>query len=452
MSQLEICILAAGLGKRMKSTAPKVMHAIAGRPMLAHLLDTAALLTPDRIHVVVGHGAEQVEAGFADQGLNFVHQPKQLGTGHAVMQALSHVNPDARLLILLGDAPLMTRATLARLTETDADLAVLTVELSDPAGYGRIIRDAGGKFRAIVEQRDATPEQQRVREINTGVMIASANGLARWLGDVGRDNDQGEYLLTDIVACAVAEAASVQAVLADDPVEVQGINTLAQLAALEREFQLRQAKRLMEAGVQMMDPGRFDLRGTLVAGTGCRIDVGCVFEGDCRIGNNVSVGPNCTLRDCRIEDGAEIRANTVIDGALVGPDCVVGPFARLRPGTELAREVGIGNFVEVKNATIGERTKASHLSYLGDANIGAGVNIGAGTITCNYDGVEKHQTTIADGVFVGSNTALVAPVMIGERSTIAAGSVITHTVPDQHLAVARGRQSNVANWKRPEKN
>lgn len=451
-SPLEVCILAAGLGKRLKSDKPKALAPLAGRPMLAHLLDSVAALGAMRTHVVVGRGAEAVKAAFADRGVNFVKQEEQLGTGHAVMQALPHVSDGARLLVLLGDAPLVTVATLERLVAADCALGVLSVDLPDPFGYGRIVRGDDGQVEAIVEERDASEAQRRIREINTGVMVGDASRIRGWLDETGRDNDQGEYLLTDIIRIAAAGGHKVKAVKSRAPGEVQGVNTLVQLAALEREYQRRQAECLMEAGVQLMDPARFDVRGTLDAGRGCRIDVNCVFEGECRLGNDVVIGPNCLVRDCTIGDGTEVRANSVVDGATIAANCTVGPFARIRPGTRLADSVSVGNFVEVKNAELDEGTKASHLSYLGDATIGAGVNIGAGTITCNYDGVNKHRTEIGDGVFVGSNTALVAPVTIGERSTIGAGSTITQGTPPDSLAVARGRQKNIENWKKPEKN
>lgn len=448
---LEVCILAAGLGKRMKSETPKFLHEIAGRPMLAHLLDAIAELSPARVHMVVGHGADAVRAEFGDRGINFVHQARQLGTGHAVMQAMPDVSPDARLLMLLGDAPLITTETLSRLTASKAALAVLSVELDDPFGYGRIVRNEAGNVEAIVEQRDATPDQQAIREINTGGMVADAGPLATWLGGIGQENDQGEYLLTDIVREATADGHAVAAVLADASGEVQGVNTLAQLAILEREYQRRAAKRLMDDGVHLLDPARFDLRGSLTAGRGCRIDVNCVFEGACRLGENVRIEPNCLIRDSEIEDGAVIRANSVVDGARVGRDCTVGPFARLRPGAVLAGSVAIGNFVEVKNTSLGEGSKASHLAYLGDAVIGAGVNIGAGTITCNYDGEAKHRTTIGDAVFVGSNTALVAPVTIGEQTLIGAGSTITKDTPAGSLAIGRARQRTIENGNKTRK-
>lgn len=448
---LEICILAAGQGKRMKSARPKVLHTIAGKPMLAHLLATAQALQPTRIHVVIGRGAEAVRRAFVESPVNFVQQEEQLGTGHAVMQALPQVSSDARLLILVGDAPLVTAETLACLVAESCDLGILTVDAANPFNYGRIVRGEGVKVERIVEERDADPEEQKINEINTGIMIADVSLLSNWLSHLTRDNNQKEYLLTDIVGIASRDGLRVHAVKAAGEAEVSGVNNRAQLAALEREYQRRQAEHLMAAGVQLLDPARLDVRGELIVGADVTIDINCVFEGQCRLGNNVTIGPNCLVRDVMIGDNVEIRANSVIEGARIGEDCTIGPFARIRPGTVLARGVGIGNFVEVKNTTVGEGTKASHLSYLGDATLGAGVNIGAGTITCNYDGQTKHQTHIGDHVFVGSNTALVAPVELGSGATIGAGSTITRNVDPGQLAVARGRQKNISHWKRPDK-
>lgn len=448
-SSFEVCILAAGLGKRMKSARPKVLHPIAGRPMLAHLLTSIEQLSAARIHVVVGKGADQVRAAFADEGINWVYQHEQHGTGHAVMQVMPHVAADARLLILLGDEPLIRAETMARLAAETCDLGVLSVDQENPFNYGRIVRDADGAFLQIVEERDATAAQRLIKEINTGVMIADVAGLRGWLDQLNDDNDQGEYLLTDIVAIAVAEAKRVIAVKAADAVETLGVNTFEQLAILEREYQRRAAIALMTAGVHVVDPARIDMRGQLDAGHDVSIDINCTFEGHCSLGHRVRIGPNCVIRDSHIGDDCEIKANSVVDGAQVDPGCILGPFARIRPGTHLADAVHIGNFVEVKQAHLGPGAKANHLSYLGDVTVGAEVNIGAGTITCNFDGVDKHQTRIGDHVFVGSNVALVAPVTIGEYSTIAAGSTITRDVGSRQLGIARGRQRTISGWTGP---
>lgn len=451
-SILEVCILAAGLGKRMKSVRPKALHTIAGRPMLDHLLTSIEALSADRIHVVVGKGADDVKATFPESAINWVEQREQHGTGHAVMQVMPHVASGARLLILLGDEPLIRAETMSRLAGEACDLGVLSVDQENPFNYGRIVRGEDGQFVEIVEERDATEAERQIKEINTGVMIADVASLRGWLDRLDDDNDQHEFLLTDIVAIAVNEGKRVIAVKTSDAVETLGVNTFEQLAVLEREFQRRAAIRLMTDGVHIVDPARIDVRGRLETGHDVSIDINCIFEGDCSLGDNVSIGPNCVIRDSRIGDECEIRANSVVDGAQIDNGCTIGPFARIRPGTRLAQAVHIGNFVEVKQADIGPGTKASHLSYLGDATIGAEVNIGAGTITCNYDGVDKHRTLIGDYVFVGSNTALVAPVTIGEHSTIAAGSTITKDVGADHLGIARGRQRTIAGWKGPRDN
>lgn len=448
---LEVCVLAAGLGKRMKSDRPKALHTIAGKPMLAHLLATISTLAPSRVHVVIGKGAELVKAAFPDSPVNWVLQSEQKGTGHAVMQVIPHVDPGATLLILLGDAPLVSGTTLAAMVAADCDLGVLTAVVPNPFNYGRIIRGEGDAILRIVEERDTTSEQKRICEINTGVMIARARYLSGWLDSLTPDNDQQEYLITDIVALAVKGGRSTRAIQSAHENETRGVNTLEQLALLEGEFRTRSARAAMEAGLHLVDPARADIRGSLKVGTDSIVDINCVFEGDCVIGSRVSIGPNCIIKDSHIGDGTIIKANSVIEGAHIEPDCIVGPFARLRPGARLGRAVHIGNFVEVKNSVLGEGTKANHLAYLGDANIGTGVNIGAGTITCNYDGIAKHVTTIEDGVFVGSNAALVAPVTIGECSTIAAGSTITKDVAAGDLAIARSKQTSISNWNGPNK-
>jgi bifunctional UDP-N-acetylglucosamine pyrophosphorylase/glucosamine-1-phosphate N-acetyltransferase len=447
--KLEVCILAAGLGKRMKSQMPKVLHELAGRPMLAHLLDSVTVLEPTQVHVVIGKGADKVEAAFEDRKVNWVLQSEQLGTGHAVQQAMPHINADGKVLILLGDAPLVTTDTMQRMIDEDCDLGILTVEVEDPFNYGRIIRGEGNNVLQIIEERDADDHQKHIREINTGVMVARTDQLRSWLEKLDTNNDQGEYLLTDIVQIAEAEDCKVHAVRIDDENEAKGVNTLEQLAVLESAYRLRQARSLMAEGVHVIDPLRIDVRGTLSAGADVTVDINCVFEGECRLGERVRIGANCFLRNVEIGDDVEIRANTVLEDARIEDDCSVGPFARVRPGTHLKQGAAIGNFVETKNAVIGAGSKASHLSYLGDTTIGNEVNIGAGTITCNYDGVLKHQTRIEDNVFVGSNTALVAPVTIGEGSTIGAGSTITSDVAAGELAVGRGRQKSIKGWKGP---
>ncbi|MEX2488160.1 MAG: bifunctional UDP-N-acetylglucosamine diphosphorylase/glucosamine-1-phosphate N-acetyltransferase GlmU [Pseudomonadales bacterium] len=451
-TKLVACILAAGMGTRMRSSMPKVLHTLAGKPLLEHLLDTVKQLGVHETHVVIGTQAEQIEQAFAHMdNLNWVCQAEQLGTGHAVMQAMSTIADDARVLILLGDAPLVSADTLERLAAADSDLAVLSVDVDDPSNYGRILRGADGHVERIVEERDASEQEKQIREINTGVMVASATYLSRWLSEIDTNNDQKEYLLTDIVEVAANDNKKVLAIKSSDPDEVKGINNFSQLAYLERVLQRRQAEALMAAGVKIMDPSRFDVRGELEAGHDVIIDVNNIFEGRNILGNKVTIGANCTIRDSRIGDNCIIKPNTIIEESLVGNDCSVGPYARLRPGTELAPEVAVGNFVEVKKSKIGQGSKASHLAYLGDTTIGRGVNIGAGTITCNYDGVNKFETHIDDYVFVGSNTALVAPVTIGEGATIGAGSTITRNVDKGVLAIGRERQKTIENWKKGPK-
>lgn len=448
---LEICILAAGVGSRMRSDTPKVLQTLAGKPLLSHLLDTVGVLKPTKIHVIIGQGAEDVKAAFAErQDINWVHQAERLGTGHAMQQAAPSISPDANVLILLGDAPMIEADTLLELVGQPAALAVLSVDMPNPFNYGRIIRD-GERVLQIVEEKDANDKQKQVTEINTGVMSADGASLLNWLSKLDNDNVQKEYLLTDIVEHANAEGALVVAHKSQDPVEVTGINTFTQLAALERAIQLRQAESLMDQGVQIMDPLRIDVRGSLKVGRGVRIDVNVVFDGIVELGDHVSIGPNCLISDAVIGSGSVIKANSVIEGAEVKANCSVGPFARLRPGAVLCDGAAVGNFVEVKKTVMGEGSKASHLTYLGDATIGAGVNIGAGTITCNYDGVNKFETHIGDGAFIGSNASLVAPVVIGAGATIGAGSTITKQVDEDALAIGRGRQTSIKDWQRPTK-
>ena len=453
MSPLHVVILAAGQGSRMKSALPKVLHPVAGRPMLHHVIATAKQLGAEKIHTVIGHGAEKVRETTTEASVNWVTQNEQLGTGHAVAQALPALPDDARVLVLYGDVPLTRRDTLDALVATldDNTLGLLTVTMDNPNGYGRIVRNGEGKVVSIVEQKDATPEQLAIREVNTGILAVSAKHLKTWLPTLSNSNAQGEYYLTDIIAMAVEQGLSVSVSQPEDPYEVQGVNNRLQLAELERWFQRREADRLMTEGATLADPARVDVRGELSIGNDLWIDVNVVFEGKVTLGSNVSIGPGCVIKDATIAKGAEIRANSVIEGATIGASAQIGPFARIRPGTELAANTKVGNFVETKKAVVGEGSKINHLSYVGDASLGRNVNVGAGTITCNYDGVNKHQTEIGDGVFVGSNTSLVAPVSLADNATIGAGSTITRDVAADELAVARGKQRNIANWQRPTK-
>jgi bifunctional UDP-N-acetylglucosamine pyrophosphorylase/glucosamine-1-phosphate N-acetyltransferase len=449
---LHVVILAAGEGKRMKSSLPKVLQRIAARPMLAHVLDAARALQPAGLHVVHGHGGEQVRAAFADHAdLQWAQQARQLGTGHAVQQALPAVPDEAQVLVLYGDVPLITAATLRRLLAAPGALAVLAAEPADPNGYGRIVRDSEGHVAAIVEHKDADDEQRRIGLANTGVIAAQAAALKRWLAALRNDNAQGEYYLTDVFAQAAAEFSPAEIVMVDDAMETEGANDPWQLAQLERAFQLRGVRALCAQGVRFADPARVDIRGTVVAGRDVEIDVDVVLEGEVQLGDDVHVGPFCRLKDVALASGTRVRAHCDLEGVRSEGAALVGPFARLRPGTVLADGVHVGNFVETKNAKLGAGSKANHLSYLGDAVIGGKVNIGAGTITCNYDGVNKATTTIGDGAFIGSNSSLVAPVTIGVDATIGAGSVITKNAPDGKLTVARGRQETLSGWQRPVK-
>lgn len=445
---IEVCILAAGKGTRMKSSKPKVLHPIAGRPMLRHLVSTVQSLGINNVHVVVGSGADEVKQSFQNDDIDFVLQLEQKGTGHAVMQALPHLDESKRVLILLGDAPLLKAETIEKMLKCECDLGVLTVIQANPFNYGRIIRQHD-QIIEIVEEKDAGDEQRQISEVNTGVMIADVKKLSRWLDRITPENSQGELLLTDIVKMANSDGDVVKGIVAADPIEVQGVNDFEQLSQLERYYQTTIAKQLMQGGVHLMDPNRIDVRGDLKVGADSTIDINCIFEGNVSLGSNVRVGANCKIIDSTIADNVEIKPNSIIEGASLAAGCSVGPFVRLRPGAQLGQDVAIGNFVEVKKTTLGRGSKASHLSYLGDAIIGAGVNIGAGTITCNYDGVNKHITEIQDDVFVGSNTALVAPVVVGQGSTIAAGSTITKQINADSLAIGRGRQKNLSNWKGP---
>ncbi len=451
---LEVIILAAGKGTRMRSALPKVLHQLAGRPLIQHVLDTARELSPDRIHVVHGHGAERVRECLADaDDVNWVEQAEQLGTGHAVSQALPDVNPDARVLIVYGDVPLIRADTLRTLLEQSDDNspALLTAELNDPSGYGRILRDGKGAVMAIVEEADASQAERQIAEINTGFMACPADRLQAWLGEIDNSNRQGEFYLTDVVGRAAQADATVNVAGCPNPGEIMGVNSQAELAQVERHFQTRQAEVLMEAGLGLRDPVRFDLRGSLTFGEDCVFDINVVVSGAVTLGRQVSVGPNCQIIDSEIGDGVEIRANSVIEGVKIADHCAIGPFARLRPGTVLNAGARVGNFVETKNTTLGEDSKANHLAYVGDTTVGQRVNIGAGVITCNYDGANKHPTVIDDDAFIGSNSALVAPVTIGKGATVGAGSAVSRDVPPGQLALTRAEQQVRSGWQRPKK-
>ncbi|MHB1142064.1 MAG: bifunctional UDP-N-acetylglucosamine diphosphorylase/glucosamine-1-phosphate N-acetyltransferase GlmU [Sulfuricaulis sp.] len=449
---LEIVILAAGQGKRMYSDMPKVLHGLAGKPLLGHVLDTAHALKPAAIHVVYGHGGEQVRAAFPQAGVHWVHQAEQKGTGHAVAQAMPKVADPATVLVLYGDVPLIRPQTLQELLATaGSGLALLTAELDDPGAYGRILRDKSGHVIRIVESKDASPEEARVREVNTGFLAAPAAKLRKWLAGLKNHNAQGEYYLTDIISMAVAEQVAIATHAPRDLSEILGVNSKPELAQLERMYQKQQAEKLMQQGVTLRDPARLDVRGELTCGRDVVIDVNVIFEGKVTLGDRVQVGPNNVIRDSRIGSGTVIHPNCVIEQADIGADCRIGPFARLRPEAKLAAQVHVGNFVEVKKSEVGEGSKMNHLSYIGDTTIGSGVNIGAGTITCNYDGANKHRTVIGDNVFVGSNTALVAPVTVGAGATIGAGSVITKEAPPGELTLTRAPQMTKPGWKRPKK-
>jgi bifunctional UDP-N-acetylglucosamine pyrophosphorylase / glucosamine-1-phosphate N-acetyltransferase len=448
---LSIVILAAGQGTRMRSKLPKVMHPLAGKPLLGWVVDTAAQLGAKQILVVHGHGADQVREAFSERPLIWVLQSEQRGTGHAVQQAAEQLDPQAQVLVLYGDVPLITTATLNRLlTESAGGMGLLTIDLPDPSGYGRILRDAQGKINRIVEHKDATPEELGVTEVNTGILCLPARHLLAWLPKLQNNNAQGEYYLTDLIALAVAEKVDIVAVQPTDAQEVAGVNTRAQLAELERYYQRQQARKLMDGGVSLADPDRFDLRGHATVASDVSIDVNVILEGEVTIESGVRIEANCIIRDSHIGAGAKILANSVLESARVGAGASVGPFARLRPGAELAEKSRVGNFVEIKNASIGFGSKVNHLSYIGDARLGAGVNIGAGTITANYDGKHKHHTEIGDGASTGANSVMVAPVELGPDVYVGAGSVITKNVPAGNLAIGRGRQRNIERSKESE--
>jgi bifunctional UDP-N-acetylglucosamine pyrophosphorylase/glucosamine-1-phosphate N-acetyltransferase len=469
--RLDVVILAAGKGTRMNSNLPKVMHKIAGKPMIEHVVDCASSLGTEHIHLVVGHGADVIKRhflgddshegyvsyeGLKGSELSFVSQDNQLGTGHAVQQAMPNIparSVEDRVLVLYGDVPLVSKDTLQELIDTSATapLGVLTLFTQNPEGLGRIIRDDSHQLRAIVEERDASEEQKGINEVNSGILVSSAIELKDWLSRLSNDNAQGEYYLTDIIAKAVADGHVVESLTTGDEYEVQGVNDKLQLCMLERHFQMIQAQALLATGVTVMDPTRVDIRGDISYGRDLTIDVNVVLAGQIKLGNNVSIGANCLIKDATLGDDVTLLPGTIIDGAVIGNAATVGPYARLRPGTVLADSVKIGNFVETKKAVMGNGSKANHLAYIGDATIGADVNIGAGTIFCNYDGVNKHTTTLGDNVFVGSNSVLVAPVELENGVFVAAGSVINRAVPSDNLAVGRAKQRNVTGWKRPAK-
>ncbi len=450
---VDVVILAAGQGSRMKSALPKVLHAVGGKPMVQHVIDNARSTDDASVHVVIGHGAEKVRAQLDGQDVQFALQAEQLGTGHAVAQAMPGVSADSTVLVLYGDVPLTSAETMQELVSIAeaGDFGLLTVDLQDPTGYGRIVRDDSDNVVAIVEHKDASPEQLAIAEVNTGILAVSASKLNDWLPQLSSENAQGEYYLTDIIAMAAKQGVAIKAIQPETEQEVQGVNNRVQLAELERWFQLRNAEELMVNGATLADPARVDVRGTVTQGNDIWIDVNVVLEGDVHIGSNVRIESNCVIRNSRIGDGTVIKANSLLEDAVVAENCDVGPYARLRPGTELANKAKVGNFVETKKAIIGEGSKVNHLTYVGDANIGKNVNVGAGTITCNYDGVNKSLTEIGDGAFIGSNSSLVAPVKVGAGATVGAGSTITKTVEDDQLAVARGKQTNLSSWQRPVK-
>ncbi|MBB6364069.1 bifunctional UDP-N-acetylglucosamine diphosphorylase/glucosamine-1-phosphate N-acetyltransferase GlmU [Acinetobacter lwoffii] len=447
-----VIILAAGKGTRMRSSLPKVLQPLAGRPLLGHVIETAKKLNADNIITIYGHGGDRVQTAFAQEDIKWVEQAEQLGTGHAVQMTLPVLPQDGVSLILSGDVPCINPVTLQKLLDATAatGIGLVTLTLPDANGYGRIVREQG-QIQAIIEHKDASEEQRQIKEINTGIYAVSNAKLHQWLPSLSNDNSQGEYYLTDIVAMALADGMQVASVEPEQAFEVEGVNDRVQLAALERQFQVYQAKQLMQQGVHLIDPSRFDLRGNLTVGQDVRIDINVIIEGDCELGDNVEIGAGCIIKNTKIAAGTKVQPYSILDSAIVGEDTQIGPFARLRPGAQLANEVHIGNFVEVKNTTIGLGSKANHFTYLGDAEIGAGSNIGAGTITCNYDGANKFKTIIGDQAFIGSNSSLVAPVRIGNGATVGAGSTITRDVEDNSLAVERSKQFAKENYPRPQK-
>ena len=447
-----VIILAAGKGTRMRSLLPKVLQPLAGRPLLGHVIETAKKLDAKNIITIYGHGGDLVQKAFAHENVQWVEQTEQLGTGHAVKVTLPVLPKNGISLILSGDVPCITQETLEKLLNVSREtgIGLVTLTLPDATGYGRIVRE-NGKIQAIVEHKDASSEQHKIKEINTGIYCVSNAKLHEWLPRLSNNNAQGEYYLTDIVAMAIADGLEVSSVEPLMPFEVEGVNDRLQLAALEREYQADQAKKLMQQGVHLIDPARFDLRGSLKVGQDVCIDINVIIEGDCELGNNVEIGAGCIIKNTKIASGTKVQPYSVFDNAVVGEDAQIGPFARLRPGAKLANEVHIGNFVEVKNSSIGLGSKANHFTYLGDAEVGAGSNIGAGTITCNYDGANKFKTIIGDNAFIGSNSSLVAPIHIGNGATVGAGSTITRDVEENSLAVERSKQFAKENYQRPQK-
>lgn len=449
---LSAVILAAGKGTRMYSDLPKVLHPVAGKPMVKHVIDTAHQLGAENIHLIYGHGGELMRERLSNESVNWVLQTEQLGTAHAVQQAAPFFKDDENIVVLYGDAPLITKETLANLiaAKPENGIALLTVKLDNPTGYGRIIRE-NGNVVAIVEQKDANAEQLAIQEVNTGVMVSDGASFKKWLARVGNQNAQGEYYLTDLIALANQDGCQVVAVQASDVMEVEGANNRLQLAALERYYQRKQAEKLLLDGVMLIDPSRFDLRGTLEHGKDVEIDVNVVFEGEVRLGNRVKIGAGCVLKNVVIGDGVEIKPYSVLEDSVVGEKAAIGPFSRLRPGAELAAETHVGNFVEIKKSVVGKGSKVNHLTYVGDSEIGANCNIGAGVITCNYDGANKFKTIIGDDVFVGSDTQLVAPVTVANGATLGAGSTITRDVGENELVITRVPQRHIQNWQRPKK-
>jgi len=451
-SALSVVILAAGKGTRMYSNLPKVLHPLAGKPMVQHVIDAATHLGANSVHLVYGHGGDLLKQSLAEEGLNWVLQAEQLGTGHAMQQAAPHFADDENVLMLYGDVPLISVETLDKLLKAkpEGGIGLLTVVLDDPTGYGRIVRE-NGTVTGIVEQKDSNAEQLKIKEINTGILVAEGASLKRWLGQLNNNNAQGEYYITDIIAMAHAEGHQIATVHPARNSEVDGVNNRLQLSRLERVYQSEQAERLLLAGVMLLDPSRFDLRGELSHGIDVQIDANVIIEGNVKLGDRVKIGAGCVLKNCVIGDDCEISPYSVFENAVLEAECTVGPFARLRPGAELGQGAHVGNFVEVKKARLGKGSKAGHLSYLGDAEIGDNVNIGAGTITCNYDGVNKFKTVIGNDVFVGSDTQLVAPVTVGNNVTIAAGTTVTRDVPENGLVISRVQQVHKPDWQRPVK-
>ncbi|GAA5218707.1 bifunctional UDP-N-acetylglucosamine diphosphorylase/glucosamine-1-phosphate N-acetyltransferase GlmU [Corallincola platygyrae] len=449
---LTVVILAAGKGTRMRSNLPKVLHPVAHKPMVQHVIDAAAGVGASKTCLVYGHGADQITQTLTDPSLVWVEQAEQLGTGHAVAQAIPHFDDQDKVLVLYGDVPLITSDTLDKLlaVQPEGGIGLLTVNLDDPTGYGRILR-LEEAVCGIVEQKDATPEQLEVQEVNTGILVAEGADMKRWLANLSNDNAQGEYYLTDVIAMAYNEGRRIETAQPSTAIEVEGANNRLQLATLERAYQQRAAEQLMTEGVTLRDPSRFDLRGELTCGEDCIIDVNVIVEGKVTLGKGVNIGANSILTDCEIGDNTVVKPNSIIESSKVGASCSIGPYGRIRPGCEMADDSHIGNFVEMKKVVLGEGSKANHLTYLGDSEIGAGVNIGAGTITCNYDGANKSKTVIGDNAFIGSDSQLVAPVTVGKDATVGAGSTITKDVPDAALAISRSKQAHITSWQRPVK-